>query len=53
MLLGIKVDKGVQPLYGTDGETTVQVLIEKLVFKSSGAWVSTKYSFQLDGFPVL
>jgi Fructose-bisphosphate aldolase class-I len=25
VLLGIKVDKGVQPLFGTDGETTVQV----------------------------
>lgn len=25
ILLGIKVDKGVQPLFGTDGETTVQV----------------------------
>jgi fructose-bisphosphate aldolase class 1 len=24
VLLGIKVDKGVQPLFGTDGETTVQ-----------------------------
>lgn len=25
VLLGIKVDKGVAPLFGTDGETTVQV----------------------------
>jgi len=25
ILLGIKVDKGVVPLFGTDGETTIQV----------------------------
>ena len=38
ILLGIKVDKGVQPLFGTDGETTVQVRAHHNQVVSAPLW---------------